>query len=114
MQSPQIVSDQQTLEGHCEAWRTAGHFAFDTEFIRDDTYDAKLCLVQVTTDGQVVLIDPTAGLDLGVFWKLVTDESVVTIVHAGKEDFEVCLRATGQVPCSTSRSPPASSGSAIR
>ena len=98
MQSPQIVSDQQTLEGHCEAWRTAGHFAFDTEFIRDDTYDAKLCLVQVTTDGQVVLIDPTAGLDLGVFWKLVTDESVVTIVHAGKEDFEVCLRATGQVP----------------
>jgi len=98
MQSPVIVSDQQTLEGHCEAWRTAGYFAFDTEFIRDDTYDAKLCLVQVTTDGQVVLIDPTAGLDLGVFWKLVTDESIVTIIHAGKEDFEVCLRTTGHVP----------------
>ncbi len=98
MQSPVIVSDQQTLEGHCETWRTAGYFAFDTEFIRDDTYDAKLCLVQVTTDGQVVLIDPTAGLDLGVFWKLVTDESIVTIIHAGKEDFEVCLRTTGHVP----------------
>ena len=98
MRPPEIITDQAALEAHCCAWREAGVFAFDTEFIRDDTYDAALCLVQVTTDGEVALIDPTADVDVGVFWELVADESIVTVVHAGKEDFEVCLRKTGKVP----------------
>ncbi len=95
---PEMVTDQKTLEDWCRVWREAGIFAFDTEFIRDDTYDAALCLIQVTTNGTVVLVDPTGDVDVSVFWELVTDESVVTIVHAGKEDFEVCLRKTGRVP----------------
>lgn len=98
MRPPEIVADQQTLEAHCRAWRAAGRFAFDTEFIRDETYHAALCLIQVCTDGEAVLVDPTGDLDVDVFWELVTDESVVTIVHAGKEDFEVCLRSTGRLP----------------
>jgi ribonuclease D len=98
MNTPELVTDQRCLEAHCRRWRKAGRLAFDTEFIRDETYDARLCLVQVSTDGQVVLVDPTADLDINLFWKLVTDETVTTIVHAGKEDFEVCLRATGKPP----------------
>jgi len=98
MRQPEIVTDQPALEAHCRTWREAGIFAFDTEFIRDETYDAVLCLVQVTTDETVVLIDPTGDLDVSHFWNLVADESIVTIVHAGKEDFEVCLRTTGKVP----------------
>jgi ribonuclease D len=98
MTAPEIVSDQRVLEQYCRAWRQAGIFVFDTEFIRDETYDAALCLIQVATDGQVVLVDPTANVDVNVFWELVTDPAVTTVVHAGKEDFEVCLRMTGKVP----------------
>ena len=98
MRPPQIITDQRTLETSCCEWRSVGRFAFDTEFIRDETYEAALCLIQVTTDGDAALIDPTAKLDLGVFWELVTNPAVVTIVHAGKEDFELCLRRTGGVP----------------
>lgn len=95
----ELVTEQTRLESYCRDWRAAGRFAFDTEFIRDDTYEAQLCLIQVSTDHQeVVLIDPTARLDLAPFWNLVTDESVQTVVHAGKEDFEVCLRAVGHPP----------------
>lgn len=94
----EIVTDQKRLETLCTEWRARGAFVFDTEFIRDDTYDAALCLIQVTTGDGVVLIDPTAGLDVAVFWSLVTDPNVVTIVHAGKEDFDVCLRMTGEPP----------------
>lgn len=98
MERPEIVTDQKSLEQHCRRWREAGVFAFDTEFIRDDTYDAALCLIQVTTDGTVVLVDPTGEVDVSPFWELVTDAGVATIVHAGKEDFEVCYRTTGRVP----------------
>jgi ribonuclease D len=96
MTNPMIVSDQKTLRARCRQWRAAGQFAFDTEFIRDETYEATLCLIQVTSGEDVVLVDPTAGLDVGAFWDLVTDEAVTCVVHAGKEDFEVCLRATGR------------------
>ena len=95
---PELIADQARFEEYCGQWRATGRFAFDTEFIRDDTYDARLCLIQVCTDGDAVLVDPTADLDLSPFWDLVTDESVQTVVHAGKEDFEVCLRACGKPP----------------
>jgi len=98
MDRPEIITDRTRLESCCRRWRRAGRLAFDTEFIRDDTYEAELCLVQVATGGEVVLIDPTAGMDLSPFWDLVTDASVTTVVHAGKEDFEVCLRTTGRPP----------------
>lgn len=98
MNAHDLVKDQRTLDARCRAWRELGVFAFDTEFIRDNTYDAALCLVQVGAGGEVVLIDPTDDLDLGVFWELVCDENITTIIHAGKEDFELCLRATGRPP----------------
>jgi ribonuclease D len=98
MRHPEIIADQTTLETHIARWREAGVFAFDTEFIRDDTYDAALCLVQVTTNGDVALIDPLGDVDLTPFWGLITDPKVVTVVHAGKEDFELCLRTTGKPP----------------
>ncbi|MGE0479678.1 MAG: ribonuclease D [Phycisphaerae bacterium] len=98
MEPGELIIDQPTLEACCRRWRELGCFAFDTEFIRDETYDAALCLIQVSADGEVVLIDPTADIDVGVFWALVTDPAVTTIVHAGKEDFDVCLRMTGKPP----------------
>ncbi len=98
MKPPEYVTEQRRLNALCRRWRQAGRCAFDTEFIRDDTFEATLCLVQATTDGEIALIDPTAGLDLAPFWSLVTDPDVLTIVHAGKEDFEVCLTHTGKPP----------------
>jgi ribonuclease D len=98
MQHVDIVTDQAALEGYCRTWRAIGCFAFDTEFIRDETFEPELCLIQVAADSRVALIDPTAKLDLAPFWALAIDAGVVTVVHAGKEDFELCLRATGQPP----------------
>lgn len=98
MEKPTFVTDQHTLTSLCDQWRAAGLIAFDTEFIRDDTFDATLCLIQVAHNGDVWLIDPTADIDVTCFWELVADPDVVTVVHAGKEDFELCLRAIGQPP----------------
>ena len=93
-----FVTEQTALDGLCARWKNSGWIAFDTEFIRDDTYDAILCLVQVNDGESVYLIDPTAGVDVSGFWSLVSDPAVMVIVHAGKEDFEVCARTTGEPP----------------
>ncbi|QOJ14451.1 MAG: ribonuclease D [Planctomycetia bacterium] len=98
MAVPELITSQAELDSLCRQWRAAGRFAFDTEFIRDDTYDAALCLVQVADGQEVSLIDPTSGLDLAEFWELVCDPAILTIVHAGKEDFDLCLRIAGKPP----------------
>ena len=95
---PEIVTAQTRLERLCASWREAGLFAFDTEFIRDDTYDAALCLVQVADGAGVTLIDPAGDVDVNPFWELVADDRVVKVLHAGKEDLELCVRFTGRPP----------------
>lgn len=96
MKPAQFVTDQARLEQCCREWRAAGRIAFDTEFIRDETYDAALCLLQVTSGNGVVLVDPAGDIELDPFWELVTEPAVMKIVHAGKEDCELCLRFAGR------------------
>lgn len=97
-QPVQMIDTAQDLSRCCQAWRELGRFAFDTEFIRDETYDARLCLIQVADANGVTLIDPAEGLDTTPFWELVLDPSIRVIVHAGKEDFDLCVRLTGKPP----------------
>jgi ribonuclease D len=98
MSAPRIISTQSELDAACAAWRQAGTFAFDTEFIRDETFDAILCLIQVADADGVTLVDTMQPMDLAGFWSLVSDPALEKVVHAGKEDFELCLRATGETP----------------
>lgn len=95
---PALITEQRQVDALCGKLSDAGEFAFDTEFIRDDTFEARLCLIQVSTGNEVQLIDPTAEVDVSEFWRLVTDPSLLKIVHAGKEDFDVCVTACGQPP----------------
>lgn len=96
-----MITDQATLDAACKQWRSEGLVAFDTEFIRDETYEAALCLVQVHAGDDVALIDPLEKLSLDPFWALVLDPKIATVVHAGKEDFDLCYRTTGKTPRNT-------------
>ncbi len=93
-----VVRSTDKLRSWCRRWKRRGAFAFDTEFVRDETYHAVLGLVQVADEQDVVLIDPLAKLSLEPFWALVADPATLTIVHAGKEDFELCLTQSGRTP----------------
>src|ERR1700722_8958314 len=78
--------------------RAAGGFAYDSEFIGEQSYLPKLCLVQVAVPGGVTLIDPLSGLDLTPFWELVCDASIEKVVHAGEQDVEPVFRLVGKPP----------------
>lgn len=83
--------------------REAGSFAFDTEFIGEETYYPWICLVQIGTADRVALVDPLPGpdrdaLDLTPVWELIVDPAVETIVHAGAQDLEPAARLLGRAP----------------
>ncbi len=93
--SPEPMTDAQDLLDLIRHVRSMGTFAFDTEFIGEETYFPRLCLLQVATVEQVHLIDPLAIENLNPLWELIADPEVLTIVHAGQQDLEPVYRHIG-------------------
>jgi ribonuclease D len=71
--------------------------ALDTEFMREKTYRAELCLVQIAFGETAACIDPIAVPDLSVLVPALTGGAVVKIMHAARQDLEVMLPAVGLV-----------------
>ena len=95
---PPLVTDQQALRALVDQLRASGQFAYDSEFIGEQSYYPMLCLIQVATEDEVALIDPLADVDLAPFWELVADPAVEKIVHAGQQDLEPVCRHLSKVP----------------
>ena len=68
----------------------------DTEFMREKTYFAQLCLVQLATPDGVWCVDPMAGKNLDAFWELVCDRTWV--VHSARQDIEVIFQTSACMP----------------
>ncbi|MCC7411722.1 MAG: ribonuclease D [Gammaproteobacteria bacterium] len=78
--------------------RGAEWIAFDTEFIRDETYYPELCLLQVATPAVCACVDVIALPALGAIGELLLDPRVLKVLHAGRQDLEVLLQRLGAVP----------------
>jgi ribonuclease D len=96
--SPVLMIDSAESLGAFAA--TAGRataLALDTEFMREKTYRAELCLVQVADGDSAVCIDPLAVPDLSALAPVLTAPGIVKIMHAARQDLEVLLPAVGLV-----------------
>ena len=94
----QIVTQPEELAAFCARLAAQPHFGFDTEFVGEDSYHPRLCLVQVATPEGLFLIDPLTAGSLDEFWRLVVDPARVVVVHAGREEVRLCRFWTGQTP----------------
>ena len=69
----------------------------DTEFLRERTYRAQLCLVQLAAGADALCIDPLAVGDLSALAGLLGGGDVIKVMHASRQDLEVLLPAVGLV-----------------
>ena len=100
MTKPRLIAESETLAGLCAAWREASFVTVDTEFMRESTFRAKLCLVQVgAPDHEPVAVDPLAdGIDFSPLYDLLVRSPVLKVFHAARQDVEVLLPLAGGVP----------------
>jgi ribonuclease D len=69
----------------------------DTEFLRERTYRAELCLIQVATADYAACIDPLTLPDLSSLIPSLIADRPVKVMHASRQDVEVLFPATGLV-----------------
>ena len=98
MRDATLVTTPGQLEAAVFRLQGATRLAVDTEFMRERTYRAQLCLVQVASDADCYLVDPLAGLDLAPLFATLGDRGRVKILHAARQDLEVLLQSGGSVP----------------
>ena len=72
--------------------------AFDTEFIGEKRYYTLLCLIQVKCETGTYLLDSLKIPDLTPFLRLIEDERITKITHAGDNDYRLLNILYGTIP----------------
>src|ERR1700754_4921350 len=94
-----IVETNEALNAFVTELGQAPYLALDTEFLRDQTYYPKLCLIQVAAPGFEAIIDPLApGIDLKPFYDLIARPDIVKVLHAARQDIEIFYLQGGVLP----------------
>ena len=75
-----------------------GQLGVDTEFMRERTYFAQLCLVQISTRGEIWCADPLSGHSQDEFWNELLSHDWV--LHSARQDIEVIYQTAGKMPVS--------------
>ncbi len=97
------ITSTDALAEFCARAAQHDYVTVDTEFLRERTYYAKLCLVQLAYSGDgkddAVLVDPLAsGLSLDPMYDLFRDPSVVKVFHAARQDLEIFAIEADVIP----------------
>src|SRR3954464_5651630 len=94
-----IVETNEALSAFVTELGQVPYLALDTEFLRDQTYYPKLCLIQVAAPGVEGIIDPLApGMDLAPFYDLIRRPDIVKVMHASRQDIEIFYLQGGVLP----------------
>ena len=97
--SLKTINDTQSLSEVCARFASHDYVTVDTEFVRETTFWPDLCLVQIASEEEAVLIDPLAdGIDLTPLHDLMADTSVIKVFHAARQDVEIFFKLSGKVP----------------
>jgi ribonuclease D len=96
-QNYEFVATPADLDAVVSAVRAEETFAIDTEFVREKTFRARLCLVQLATSSYVWIVDPTT-IGISAIGELVGDPMIETVVHSGRQDLELLVELTGETP----------------
>ena len=98
MDKVNIIRDNSTLKKFCNKCIKEKVLAIDTEFIRENTYYPVLCLVQIASDSFSAVIDPLSEIEMEPVWEILSNERILKVFHAGRQDLEIFFNITGKIP----------------
>ncbi len=94
-----VITTTADLAAACERMSRHSFVTVDTEFLRETTYYPLLCVAQMATTDEAVVIDALAeNLSLAPFFDLMANESVLKVFHAARQDIEIVWHQARLIP----------------
>ena len=95
----QPITTTSELAAACRRMAAHPFVTIDTEFLRETTYYPLLCIAQIASAEEAVVVDALApGIDLSPFFALMADEKVMKVFHAARQDIEIVWHAAKLIP----------------
>jgi ribonuclease D len=94
-----LIASTDVLSAACKRLASHSFVTVDTEFHRETTFWPQLCIVQVASEDEALVIDALAPeLDLSPFFDLMADQKVVKVFHAARQDVETIWNLAKIIP----------------
>jgi len=94
-----LITNTDELAAVCSRMAKHPFVTVDTEFLRETTYYPLLCVAQMASPEEAVVIDALAtGIDLAPFFALMANENVVKVFHAARQDIEIVWNMAKTIP----------------
>jgi ribonuclease D len=94
-----MITTTDALTAACERLASHRFVTVDTEFLRETTFWPKLCVIQIASPDEAVVIDAVAeDMDLAPFFALMANEKVLKVFHAGRQDIEIVWHLGNIIP----------------
>lgn len=94
-----LITTTPDLAAACTRLRQHPVVTVDTEFLRETTYYPILCVAQMASPEEAVVVDAVApGIDFAPFFELMADEKVLKVFHAARQDIEIVWHRAALVP----------------
>jgi ribonuclease D len=93
------ITTTSELAATCSRMAAHPFVTVDTEFLRETTYYPLLCVAQMASPEEAVVVDTLApGIDLSPFYALMANEEVMKVFHAARQDIEIVWHAAKLIP----------------
>ncbi|MFY9685883.1 MAG: ribonuclease D [Pseudolabrys sp.] len=94
-----LITTTDQLAAACARAAKHPYVTVDTEFLRETTYYPLLCVAQMASADEAVVIDALAdGIDLAPFFDLMANEKVTKVFHAARQDIEIVWNLAQKIP----------------
>ena len=94
-----LITTTTDLAAACDRLARHPFVTVDTEFLRETTYYPLLCVAQMASPDEAVVVDALAdGIDLKPFYDLMANEQVLKIFHAARQDIEIVWHQANLIP----------------
>lgn len=94
-----LIENTEDLSQLCNRLSKNDFVCVDLEFLREHTYFAKPCLIQIASIAEAAAIDPLAeNIDLNPFFELMTNNEVTKVFHSGRQDIEIIYNLSHKIP----------------
>lgn len=94
-----LITTTSDLAAACSRMSRHTFVTVDTEFLRETTYYPLLCVAQMATSDEAVVIDALApDMNLAPFFEVMANEGILKVFHAARQDIEIIWHQAKLIP----------------